>query len=186
MDGKMGRYTVSNPSRFPFLYNSSANLKREPYTVFQAAAIVVITLVGSVPQELVQQVTIRPVDLHAVKSCLSGILRGLAKLVHDTRDLAGRKGPGDRYFLFSLWGMNVFIHGNCRWCDWYFPTEVIRVRHPPDMPELKEDIPAGPVYRIGNLLPACYLFRGINARRAVETDTHRTHLGTFSDDPVSY
>jgi len=87
MEREMGRQPVSDPSRSPFLGYSPGNLEREPYAVFQAAPIVVSPAVGSIQQELVKQVTVRPVDLHTIKARLPGILRAFSELVYYIRDL---------------------------------------------------------------------------------------------------
>ena len=87
MEQEMGRQPVSDPSRSPFPGHGPGNLEREPHAVFQAATVIVGTPVGSIPQELVKQVTVRPVDLHTIKARLPGILRAFSELVYYIRDL---------------------------------------------------------------------------------------------------
>jgi hypothetical protein len=50
-------------------------------------------MVGTALKKLVKQVAIRPVYLHAVKACQFGVLRTLAKSLHDARNLGDLKCP---------------------------------------------------------------------------------------------
>ena len=55
--------------------------------VFQAAAVLVIALVGAFPEELIQQVAVGAVDLDAVKTQRLGILGGIPEGLDDILDV---------------------------------------------------------------------------------------------------
>lgn len=59
--------------------DSVDDLEREAHTVFQRAAVLVRALVGERGHELVDQVAVRTVDLHAVKAALFRSRGGFAE-----------------------------------------------------------------------------------------------------------
>src|SRR5690606_15330555 len=102
--------TNTNAVCAPLITNSIHHFKHQTRAVFNAAAVLVGTLVGRRGQELMQQVTVRRVQLNQVEARFTGVGDGLTEIIHDTRDLvqlqrAWRGGvDADRITVFIAQG----------------------------------------------------------------------------------
>ena len=63
----------SNPVFAPDFNTGICHFQQQPGAVFQRAAILVITQIGAVLQELVQQITIGTMYMHTVKTGSFGV-----------------------------------------------------------------------------------------------------------------
>src|SRR5665647_3552524 len=101
MRGHVRRDAVADTVAAPYLDDGFRDLKRQTSPVLKAAAVLIGSLVGPAPQELVQQVAVSAMDFYTIEAGGSGVLRRLPELPDDFRYLAGLQGPGHRNLLFS-------------------------------------------------------------------------------------
>ena len=121
-------------------------------------------------------------DLDAVEPGLLRVHRAGPELPHNIPDFPGLESTGDRDWLLPARDMDLLIHRECRGGDRQLPAKEVRVRHPPHVPELEEDLPAGTVDRFCHVHPSFSLFFRIDPRCADEPDPHGAHLRAFRDD----
>src|SRR5665647_571017 len=153
--------------RLPLLYDCTGNFKGKTRAVLKTSPVYVGPFIGTVPQELVEQVTVCPVDLYPVETCFPCVLCSLPELLYDLRNFIGLKGTRERNFLFSLRGMNFFINRECGRSNRQVAAEKIGMRHATDMPELKKHFSASLMNGSGHLFPSGNLFRGVNTGSTV-------------------
>ena len=78
--------------------------------------------------------------------------------------------------------MDLFPHGKSRWRDRECPAEIIRVRHPPHVPELEKDLPSGLVNGPGHVPPPGSLLWGVNTGSPLKTNPLGAYLRSFRYD----
>ena len=120
--------------------------------------------------ELIDEVSIRPVNLHAIEARMNGIARRPAEVFDDAPDLvlgqcarrrAGnhRADPGGRVDLPDL-----TIERHCGRGDRQLTIVKVRMGHAAHVPELQEDPAAGRMNRSGHETPTFDLVRAVDAR----------------------
>ena len=164
-------------------HDGLGHLQHQPGAVFDRAAIGVGALVRAILGELVQQITVGPMDLDPVEARLDGVGRSLAKIVDDARDLVQAQGARGRGLDKSA------VHeclGFCRDRRGSHGGRAARLhvdmRHPTHMPQLQEDAPALGMDRIGDLAPSGDLFGRIDAGRVLIALCLRRYLRRLGDD----
>ena len=68
------------------------DFEQQPRTILNSAAVSIRSLVRGVLQELIEQVAVGAVNLHAVEAGDPGVLRASAKGLDDAGDLFEREG----------------------------------------------------------------------------------------------
>ncbi len=123
-----------------------------------AAAPVIAALVAAVFEELVEQVTVGPVQLHPVKPALPRMARGLGIVGHDARQLLrleGTRGRGGGKAACARGGIDQIGFGLGRQGRGGHGCGPARlqagVRHAAHMPELGEDFAALGMHGLGRL-----------------------------------
>ena len=170
----------ADPARAPHGDDSVGDLKQQSSAILDRAAVTVVTLVGVVLKELVEQVAVGAVDLDAVKAGRFGVLGASAIGLHDARKLLGLKRAGRD--VSSLWAnqAHMALRRNRAWANRKRAIMVDGIRDAPDMPELQKHSPARSMYARDNLAPALDLFVGPNAggmRIADACGRDRSRLG---------
>src|SRR4051812_17228438 len=121
-------------------------------------------------------------QLHAVEARLLRVLRGPAERFDDDRQLVLVQLARNDELLAAEWRGDLPLRQQGRWANRQLPTQEIRVRYSPGVPELGEYAATGGVDRIGHLLPHFDLFGAVHARRTDVTDAVRADLGPFADE----
>src|ERR1700730_14725311 len=171
VEGAERRQPNADPIRPPDFADRLDHLYEQPHPVLDRTAISVGAPIGTRIDELIEEITIGSVDLHAVESGLQRISRSARVLLDNVGHLLDRQGPRrDERNQFAL---DVFI------LDERLATRLDgrgrdrkhavglqrRMRDASDVPELQEDQAAGLVHRVGDEAPALDLFAAVNARR---------------------
>src|SRR5690606_25544719 len=151
------------------------DLHREATTVFHAAAVLVVTLVGTFPEELVDQVAMGTVQLYRIATDCLGILRRLGKGPDHILNILMGHAMNDQLVVL------VFGHG----------TKARHARvglgapttHVADVPQLRGKLAAGRVPAIYHLLPASPCFFTVELRHVrIAVGGAVRHSGAFADD----
>ena len=151
------------------------DLDTDTGTVLDGTTVFVITLVGAFPEELVEQVTVGTVNLHAIKTYLFGGLRGLGKGTHHILDIF--LGHGMAIFLAGLEQAGRGITG------YILVRANTRLAYRTHMPQLRNNLATSSVHRIHDFLPARHGLVTINGRHPlVAVGGLVAHKGTFGDD----
>ncbi|OIQ76581.1 hypothetical protein GALL_417340 [mine drainage metagenome] len=85
----------------PDLDNGIDDIHQQRQALPWRAAIGVCALVAPVTQELVDQVTIGPVDFHPIEARFLGLPRGVPELIDHAQDLFRPQGPGCHEILHA-------------------------------------------------------------------------------------
>src|SRR5262249_38873480 len=128
------------------------DLEQEPHTVLNAASISVRALVGTVAQELIDQISVRAMYLDTVEASRKRVPRSLRILRDDVGDL--------RCFKRAWRG------------------DLLEA----DMPELQHHAAATGMDCTGHAFPACDLLGAVDTRRADIALALGRDLGCFQDD----
>ncbi|MNO97408.1 hypothetical protein D3C76_891140 [compost metagenome] len=118
----------------------------EARTVGQAAAVFVGALVAAFPEELVDQVAVGAVDLHAVHADGLGVAGGLGEGGDDFLDVLVGHLMDQHVAVLDLAARAVARHARI--------GLGAQAADCADMPELRDDLAAFGMYRIDHLLPA--------------------------------
>src|SRR5690606_7279161 len=119
---------------------------RETGAIFQRTAVFIVALVGTFPEELVDQVTVGAVDLDTIKTQRLGIARRFGKGTHHILDVLARHHMADHLARLVHAARAVDGHGLGR--------ANAGATHGADMPDLRNDTTTGLMHRIDHLLPA--------------------------------
>ena len=140
------------------------NLYQEPTAILDAAAVAVRAFVGLIAQELIDQIAVGGVDLHAVKPGRHGVSRRLSILLDDAGNFGcfERARRGGRLKAFCREGLSLGPYGGGR--DRRAAARLEgRVRDPPNVPELEHDAPPGDVDRFRHAFPTFDLLGAVDS-----------------------
>src|SRR3990167_6719331 len=158
------------------------DFQQQARTVFQAAAVAISALVGAALQELVEQVTVRAVDFHAVKAGGLGVFRAHAIGLDDIGDFFGFQGARGDEVLHRAYQADVTRRLDGARRDRQLTVQVDRVGNAPDVPQLQNDFAACSVHGLGHIAPATYLLIRPDTGGIRVADAHWGHGGGFTDD----
>ncbi|MNF89463.1 hypothetical protein D3C84_719910 [compost metagenome] len=80
-----GRYADAGASGTYFFHYSRGHFQQQARAIFNRAAVGVGADIGAVLDELIEQIAVGTVDLHAIEPRRDGVGRRLAKIVDDPR-----------------------------------------------------------------------------------------------------
>jgi len=158
--GKSDPYPVGSPN----LDDCLRDFEGQTATVGHGTAIRVSPMVGPVAEELVEEVTVRIMNFHAVEPSLLGEFRPVDIFANDSGDF------GD---FESLWGdvighlftrKDLSFGSDGRGGDWENAVRLkTGMRDATDVPELEEDAATGGMNGLDDFFPSGDLFRGVDA-----------------------
>src|SRR5262245_29097146 len=96
-------------------------------------------------------------QLDAVEAGGLGVLSSLAELLHDAGNLVGGQRTWRGNLHPAILREGFAFDRQRRRRNRQLAAVEIRMRDPPDMPELSKDRPARRMHRVGHSLPACDL-----------------------------
>jgi hypothetical protein len=108
LGGRRGK-ADPNPPRTPHLNNGADDREGEAQAVLDAAAVLVVAVVGGVADELLEQVVVGGVDLDAVEAGGLGVLGGTTVVLDDHGDLVGGQGPRLHMVLHAVRGEGLAL-----------------------------------------------------------------------------
>src|SRR5690606_10570330 len=144
---------------------------RETGAIFQRTAVFIVALVGTFPEELVDQVTVGAVDLDTIKTQRLGIARRFGKGTHHILDVLARHHMAAHLARLVHAGRAVAGHVLVR--------ANAGATHGADMPELRNDATTSLTHRTDHLPPALQ-------RRAIGGRHLLIALGSLVVDGTAY
>jgi hypothetical protein len=157
----------ADPIRPPHIGNALRDLKEQADAVRHRSPVRIGSLVGTVPHELIEQITVGAVDLHAIESGKHRVSRRATKLLDDVRKLVERQRARRDEWSEPVIGCRLPAGGNRRRCDGEaFPRLQRGMRHAPTVKQLQEEAAPEAVHRIHHRSPARDLISRVNARHA--------------------
>jgi len=112
---------------------------------------------------------------------LLGVLRCAPEFIDNPGNLMRLQRARRRYLHLAVHRERLALRRDCRGRDRQLADVEIRMRHAPDMPELREDQSAGAMHRAGHRTPPGDLLVRVDAGRADVTDALRAHLRRLGD-----
>src|SRR5262249_28608396 len=141
------------------------DLDWEPRAVLDRPAVPVGTLVGAVPDELFEQVAVGRMHLDAVEARLLGLARGVRVVADQASNLIGLQSTRHRRRRLGLGFEEDQLAGLDGGRGYWRSAVLLQgdMRHPPDVPELADDLASGPMHRRGDAPPGGNVRIGIDA-----------------------
>ncbi len=178
-----GGKTDSNPVGSPYLNDCLGNFDRETATVGHGAAIEVGAMVGSAAEELVEEITIRVMDFHAVEASLLSKFCSVDIFGNDSGNFGDFEGPrGDVIdHLFSSKDLSFGSDGrggdrkNSMGLKAWMGDAT-------DVPELEEDAASSRMNGLDNFFPSGDLFGGVDAGCVGVAVAERRDRSCFGND----
>ncbi|MNX91767.1 hypothetical protein D3C86_1238730 [compost metagenome] len=166
-----------------FLSDGGCDFQHQTRAIFHRSAIGVGARIGAVLGELIQQIAVGAVDLHAVEPGRDGVGRGLAEVRHDAGHLFQGQGARLGHIDEAVVDEGLGLGADRRRRDGRPAVRLkIDVRDAADVPELQEDATALGVDSLGHLAPAFDLGGVINAGRVLVSLALLRDLGRLGDD----
>jgi hypothetical protein len=159
------------------------NFDRETATVGHGAAIRVGAMVGSAAEELVEEITIRVMDFHAVEASLLSKFCSVDIFGNDSGNFGDFEGPwGDVInHLFSSKELSFGPDG--RGGDWKNSVGLkAGMGDATNMPELEKDVASRGMNGLDDFFPSGDLFRGVDAGSIGVPVAEWGDRGRFADD----
>ena len=164
-------------------------VEQQAQAIFRAAAIAVVTGIEFAIDELLEQIAVGAVYLHAIEAGLHGTPARGDKVAGDRRHFLGRQcawcaggdmaGHAGRRPGIGLHAVRTARHRR------YRRGACLLQRHmrvAPDMPQLGENPSAGSVHRIGHAPPCLALIVGVQPGREQIAGALPRHGDAFRDD----
>src|SRR5882724_51239 len=89
------------------------DLAQQPHAIFDGPAVDVAAPVAAVAQELIDEVTVGCMQLHAIEAGIDGISRGNHVVADETRDFFERQRPRFDVGLSAIIGVSLSGGGGC-------------------------------------------------------------------------
>ena len=158
------RQAHADAAAAPHLAHRLEHLEQQAGAVLARAAVGAAALVAAVTQELVEQVAVGAVHLHAVEAGGAGVLGGAREAGDDGRQLVVVQLARHHVGLLAL-GRVHLVAGDRERARRHRLAAVVeqRVAGAAAVPDLQHDAPAGGMHRVGDLLPAGDLGLGVDA-----------------------
>src|ERR1035441_3205011 len=137
------------PIRTPDADGGICDFQHEPSAVFNGAAIFVGAVVTAVLEELVEEVAVSAVDLHAVEAGGTGVLRPYAVGLDNTGNLARLKGARDNEGPFRTEQADILTGRDGTGRDRQRAVQIAGIGDAAHMPKLEEHLPARDMHGVG-------------------------------------
>src|SRR5262245_34039288 len=159
------------------------DLEQKPHTVLDAASISVRALVGTVAQELIDQISVRAMYLDTLEAGRKRVPRSLRKLRDDAGDLGCLKRAWRGDLLEAVCREGFCVRPNGGWCDRQSTAGLEGgMGDAPDVPELEHHAAATGIDCTGHAFPAFDLLGAVDTRRADIALALGRDLSCFRDD----
>ena len=160
------------------------DLEQEPRPLGNRSAIRIGPMVAAVAQELIDQMSVRTLDLHAIESRSHRIPGCFRERVDETRDLRRVEGTGCFRLPWMKVGREQLSDVRDRgWRDGQRPAVVVSgQRTPAVVLQLQDDAAASGVNAFGDDSPGGDLPARVDARRRRIAVAVRADRGAFRDD----
>jgi hypothetical protein len=178
----IGRETDRDAIRAPDFDQPLGHFAQQAHAVFRAAAVIVVAQVRRIAQELVDQVAIGGMELHAVEPGELGVLRGAGIVVEQAGHLVDAQRAGNDRVLAAFIGMDMARNAGGRGRDRRLAIVEIGMDHAAHVPELGDHAAPGLVERLGHRLPPFDLLCGPQARRIRPAKAFAADAGGFGND----
>jgi hypothetical protein len=129
------------------------HVPQQPDAVFDRAAIGIVAEIAVVPQELVDQIAIGAVQLHAIKASRHRIFCGMHIIADQAGDFVKPQCTGLRIGLFAGHRMRLARRFCRRSGNGLIAIQEIGMHQPAHMPELEDNASARIVHRVRHWLP---------------------------------
>ena len=157
-------------------------LAQQAEAILDRAAIFVVAKIGAVAQELVDQIAVGGMDLHAVEARQQGIARCGGIVLHHARNFIDPERAGVGIRQATLIGVRlVRCRGRGR-RDRLVAAEKAGMDEPAHMPQLAEDPSARFVHRLRDRFPGLDLLAAPDARRVRPSQPLPADAGCFGED----
>ena len=173
------------PVRTPDIDKSGQYLSQEPGAIFDAAAILVLTQVSTIPQKLVDQIAIRAVQLHTIEAGFFRILRRLTIVFDHASDLLLRQFARLLVILTTIESVSVSGSLCCACRYGCIAAQEVGMYQTAHMPHLENNLPTLFVHRIGNQFPAFDLLFTPDTWRGGPSEAFDANACRFRNDETS-
>ena len=163
-------------------------LLEETQTVLSRAAVLVRASVRRGAQELIDEIAVGAVDLDAVEARVDRVACGSPEVRDDASDLVpvqrSRRWTVDHFPFSRGWVHlpDLAFKWQGRGRDGQFAVMKIRMRHPTDVPQLREYAATFGVDRPGHQTPSRHLLGAVDAGRERVALALGGNLGRFTDN----
>ena len=160
---------VAHPVGSDLVSDGLENFQGKPTPIFEVSTILIVPDVHPVAHELIQKVTVRPVDFDAIEPHIDCVSSRLTKLLHDLRQLGGlQRARGFKVdHRVGLDRIRLAFDGNRTRRDRKSAIRlVVSMTRTTAVPDLEEEDAAFLLDGFRDGLPSLALLRCIDARRA--------------------
>ena len=178
-----GRQADAGAATANFAHDGTRHFQQEAAAVGHRATIGVGAVVQAVAQELLDQVAVGRVDLHAVKAGVHRAAGGMAVVGHDAGNFFRGQRPRRRDIGKAAFDVGLGL-GSPRAGRHRRGAigQQRAVRDAAHMPELDDDLAAFGMHGVGDLPPRGHLLGAVDARGVQVALRHRADLAGFGDD----
>jgi hypothetical protein len=140
-------------------------------------------MVGSAAEELVEEITIRVMDFHAVEASLLRKFCSVDVFGNDSGNFGDFEGPWGDVIDHLFTSKDLSFGSDGRGGDWENSGRLkAGVRDATDVPELEEDAATGGMNGLDDFFPSGDLFGGVDAGCVGVAVAERRDRGCFGND----
>jgi hypothetical protein len=136
-----------------FVSDGFGHFAQQAYPVMDRPAVAVAPEIRAVPQELVDQITVRGVKLNAVESRFDRVARASAKIPQQPGDLVRAQRARSRVRLSTRVGVGMTWRLRHRSGHRLGSFQETRIHDTAHMPKLRDDPSAGLMHGVGDHRP---------------------------------